>query len=105
MDKTRVISAYWHDDPAHAWLAVKRIWLDKLGIADKTSIYSYQRGDTVYLEEDLDAERFIKESMTQGYNLTYKPCRRYSRSERNKPSRVRSYDRYLPTLASNNVNL
>jgi hypothetical protein len=49
-----------YNDPGHGWMAVKRIELYRLGIADKVSTYSYQRGDTVYLEEDCDAALFLE---------------------------------------------
>jgi hypothetical protein len=44
-----------HSDPGHSWYAVKRSRLEALGLIDKISACSYQRGDTVYLEEDQDA--------------------------------------------------
>jgi len=50
---------YFHSDPGHAWLAVKRKELVRLGIVDQISGYSYQNGDTVYLEEDCDAGMFM----------------------------------------------
>ena len=49
----------FHSDPGHAWLAVKRKELIKLGILDKITNYSYQKGKTVYLEEDGDASVFF----------------------------------------------
>lgn len=48
-----------HSDPGHGWLQVKRQELIDLGILDKISHYSYQKGDDVYLEEDCDYSRFI----------------------------------------------
>lgn len=48
-----------HEDAGHGWLAVPRALLKLLQIEDKISGYSYQRGDTVYLEEDLDAGTFV----------------------------------------------
>lgn len=50
----------FYEDPGHGWLAVKRVELVALDIADKITPYSYQRGATVYLEEDCDADIFIK---------------------------------------------
>jgi hypothetical protein len=44
----------YYTDPGHGWGAVKRQVLADLGIADKITPYSYQKGDTVYLEEDCD---------------------------------------------------
>lgn len=48
-----------HSDGGHAWLAVKRRELEFLNIIDKVSRFSYQKGGTVYLEEDCDAGLFI----------------------------------------------
>jgi hypothetical protein len=55
--KTKTYSFY--NDPGHGWLAVKRKELVELGIIDKITEYSYQRGQTVYLEEDCDATLFV----------------------------------------------
>ena len=43
--KTRQFNVY--SDPGHAWVKVSRKLLVKLGIADKITLYSYQRGDAV----------------------------------------------------------
>lgn len=45
---------FFYTDPGHGWLEVPRELLHDLGIADRVSEYSYQRGDSVYLEEDCD---------------------------------------------------
>ena len=45
----------YHTDPGHGWLAVPRALLADLNLLDKVTTYSYQRGGTVYLEEDCDA--------------------------------------------------
>jgi hypothetical protein len=50
----------FYADPGHGWLAVKRKLLVEYGVADLISTYSYQRGATVYLEEDCDAGRFLE---------------------------------------------
>jgi hypothetical protein len=44
----------YYSDPGHGWGAIKRKVLIELGIQDKISEYSYQKGATVYLEEDCD---------------------------------------------------
>jgi hypothetical protein len=54
----------FHTDPGHGWLAVKRKELIALGIIDKISHCSYQKGDTVYLEEDCDASLFMEKMTT-----------------------------------------
>jgi hypothetical protein len=50
----------FHSDPGHGWLEVTRAECKRLGILNKISIYSYQRGNKVYLEEDCDATLFIE---------------------------------------------
>lgn len=45
---------------SHGWVAVKRELLHRLNIADKITRFSSQKGDTVYLEEDNDANLFVK---------------------------------------------
>ncbi len=77
-----------YHDPSHGWLAVKRQTLIDLGIADKVSSHSYQRGDTVYLEEDCDASLFYKATKGQfSVESIYQ--------ER---TPIRSYERYSPTF-------
>jgi hypothetical protein len=69
----------FHSDPGHGWLAVKRDELVKLGILDKITSWSYQKGQTVYLEEDCDAGAFF-----QAYEQKFskKPAYRESYLER-----------------------
>lgn len=55
----------YHTDPGHGWLAVKRNELLALGILNEVSDYSYQQGQTVYLEEDWDAPLFIRAYMAR----------------------------------------
>lgn len=50
----------YYTDPAHGWIAVKRTLLKKLKIEDKISVFSYQKGNTVYVEEDWDAHILSK---------------------------------------------
>ena len=49
----------YFQDPGHGWIATTRAMVQKLGIADKVSSYSYTDGDSVYLEEDCDAGLFV----------------------------------------------
>lgn len=60
----------FHTDPGHGWIAVKRSELTRLGILDKISHYSYQRGETVYLEEDCDYHTFVVAKETAGEEFT-----------------------------------
>jgi len=56
----------FYADPGHAWLAVTREEIDRLGIARKISQFSYQKGDIVYLEEDGDAGVFLNAKKKNG---------------------------------------
>ena len=85
-DKTYI----FHSDSGHGWLAVKRNELTELNIGEKISHYSYQKGDTVYLEEDQDATTFIiefekmfgcKPLFKESYIDGYSPIRSYNRYE------------------------
>lgn len=48
-----------HEDAGHGWLEVPRAALKALHLEDKITGYSYQDGDTVFLEEDQDAVVFV----------------------------------------------
>jgi hypothetical protein len=50
---------HFYADPGHGWLAVKKHYLHCFGIASQITPYSYQRGDTAYLEEDCDLSIFL----------------------------------------------
>jgi len=49
----------FHSDAGHGWLEVSRSDLQALGIEGDISIYSYQKGNLAFLEEDRDAHLFI----------------------------------------------
>lgn len=68
MTTTRKLTFY--TDPGHGWLAVDRADLDALGIAHKITAYSYQRGDRVYLEEDVDATTYLEAAAAAGWRVT-----------------------------------
>ena len=70
----------FHQDSGHGWLAVKRMELVALGILHKVSAYSYQRGETVYLEEDSDASLFLDALANNGRECTFKENYRDGRS-------------------------
>ena len=76
----------FHADSGHAWLAVKRAELIRLNILEKITNYSYQRGATVYLEEDCDAGIFIKAKKAYGEMVNIEE--KYS----DKRSNIRHYD-------------
>ena len=86
---------FFHSDAGHGWLAVKRTELQRLGIEDEISPWSFEKGGTVYLEEDSDADKFVRaycndmNCETQDFYNAFVTGSRYrSRSQ------VRSYARF-----------
>jgi hypothetical protein len=71
---------YFHSDTGHGWLAVKRTEVEALGIATKISPFSYQKGKTVYLEEDVDAGLFLKAMQEKGVTVEVKDAKPVKRS-------------------------
>ena len=74
----------YYQDPGHGWVKVPRKLLTELGVADKVSSFSYQRGDFVYLEEDCDADLVLR--LIPDAKLILKNA--------NRSSKIRSYDSY-----------
>lgn len=79
-------------DPDHSWYSVKRAELIYLGIESDISNYSYQRGATVYLEEDCDWPKFFL-----AYWARYGVGIAVGRSHTDKRSPIRSYEFFRPT--------
>ena len=79
----------FYADPGHGWGAVKRKVLDQLGIANQITAYSYQKGQTVYLEEDCDLSTLVTALALKGETVQYKE------KHTNKYSPIRSYNRYV----------
>ena len=75
-------------DPSHGWLSVKRRYTGGVDI----SPYSYQKGQTVYLEEDSDASNWIRDIQALGY-IVFIEHRILNRS-----SKIRSYDPFYRSL-------
>lgn len=80
-----------YNDPGHAWAAVKIAELHALGIADKISPYSYQRGKTAYLEEDCDLSAYLAALKTAGQQV------QFIEKHTDKRSPIRSYQSYKVT--------
>lgn len=78
-----------YSDPGHGWVKVPRKLLNKLGIADQITAFSYQRGEHVYLEEDCDAYTFVK-----AYKAQIAPVPIFQEKFTNKSSKIRSYPSY-----------
>ena len=76
----------FYTDPGHGWLAVKRQELIDLNIIEKISGFSYQKGQTVYLEEDCDASLFLAAKTIDPKNII---CR-----HTDKRSPIRSYKNF-----------
>ena len=76
-------------DPGHGWIKVPKKMVSKLGIADKITHYSYERGDYVYLEEDCDATTFIEACKSRNITPEFR-----DRICRTRQSKVRSYNHY-----------
>ena len=77
-----------YTDPGHGWVAVKRKLLDELGIADKITFFSFQKGKTVYLEEDCDLSTFATAMNLKGIILKYDPKHTNNRHP------IRNYENY-----------
>lgn len=79
----------FYSDPCHGWGAVKRKVLFDLGIANKITAFSYQKGDTVYLEEDCDLPTLVTALSVKGISVEYTQ----NHTERRHP--IRRYDRFV----------
>lgn len=91
----KVFTMTVYSDAGHAWAKVRRDVLVNLGIADKITRYSYQRGDYAYLEEDCDLT-------TLCMALTERDTRvKFVEKHSNKDSKIRSYERYEYGFDSN----
>ena len=82
-----MLNLNYHTDPGHGWLEVDRNHLVELGINDKITSYSYQKGNKVYLEEDMDMGTYLKalkENLIQ-FNIVDLPQDRMSKIRNYKP--------------------
>lgn len=82
-------------DPGHGWLKVPRNMLIDLGILNKISAYSYERGGYVYLEEDQDSYIFFKTFVSK---FGFKP--NISSRHTNRQSKIRGYSSFFPEKKS-----
>ena len=84
----KLITLKFYADPGHGWVAVKRKMLHDLNIAYKISGYSYQKGQTVYLEEDMDLGTLLTALNEKVIGVKFKE------KHTNRYSPIRSYERY-----------
>lgn len=85
------IKKYFHSDSGHGWLAVKRKEVEELGISGAISDFSYQKGKTVYLEEDKDLSTFKTAMEATGVTLEIKEAKPVKRSN------IRGFGRFTPS--------
>jgi hypothetical protein len=86
------ISAKFYDDPSHGWYAVKRSILATMGLLGAITSFSYQKGDTVYLEEDCDASAFFARAKSQGLTVVIKKGATTNTGQYSSP--IRSYESF-----------
>ena len=89
---------YFHDG-GHGWYSVKRSKLEQLGILSKITSFSYQRGVSVYLEEDCDASLFFN-NLTIAEKDAIKIVESYKQN-----SPIRSYERFKLTHCTDNAKI
>ena len=77
-----------YTDPGHGWASVPMSLLVDLGIDNKVSTYSYQRGKRAYLEEDCDLSLLIGALRERGVTPEWVE----HHTDRRSP--IRSYDHY-----------
>lgn len=92
------------EDPGHGWLKVPLCVLDQWGLLPHISTYSYirlgKRQSFAYLEEDLDASRFMAEAKRRGVAITFR-----ERVAGQKRSKVRRYEAFTCVRAHNYLAL
>jgi hypothetical protein len=65
LNKGGLMKITYHNDSGHGWYSVKRSKLESMGVLNKVSGFSYQKGETVYLEENCDAGLFFNNLTSQ----------------------------------------
>jgi hypothetical protein len=78
----------FYEDSGHGWLKVSVDELQKMNLVDKISNYSYRKGCFAYLEEDCDAELFIRAMEGLGIKVQFRNHFIYGDSP------IRYYDRF-----------
>lgn len=96
MSKALTFKSY--EDAGHGWLAVKRKLLLEFGLMELVSMFSYERGQTVYLEEDCDVSLFISALKQRGIEYQFKSGKWCEYSP------IRSYDRFCVKAGELNPN-
>ena len=81
-----------HSDAGHGWLAVKLADLKMLGIEADITDFSYVKGKTAYLEEDKDANTYIRAMKAKVIDVVVRQGPPRDRSP------IRSFKRYEPAV-------
>jgi hypothetical protein len=84
----KTITLQMFSDPGHGWVRFPKARLARLGIADKISSYSYQRGSNAFIEEDGDLSTLMSALEAQGYEIKFKG------GSSNRQSKIRNYESY-----------
>lgn len=85
---TKQITLTYFSDPGHGWVRIPKARLVKLGIAEKISPFSYQRGTNAFVEEDGDLSTLVDALKAQGYEVKFKG------NSSNRTSKIRNYNSY-----------
>ena len=85
----KTLTLNYYQDPGHGWVKVKLSLLQRLGIAEQISTYSYMRKDNVYLEEDCDLGQLYNALDKAGITLKLREF-----IAREKQSKIRSYNSF-----------
>ncbi len=70
---------FFHSDAGHGWLAVKTRELVDLGVADKITAFSYTKGKSSYLEEDVDMSTYINAQKDRGVDVEIRQGKRWDK--------------------------
>ena len=79
----------FYSDPGHGWLSVSRNVLEKYIDPKEISVYSYQRKNQVFLEEDCDASKFL--DALRKANVSFSSIQTHT----NRRSKIRSYANFI----------
>lgn len=86
---------FFHSDAGHGWLAVKTRELVELGIADKITAFSYTKGKSSYLEEDVDMALYINTQRDRGVTVEVRQGKRWD-----KKSPIRAFPAFQPAVST-----
>jgi len=88
LHKDQINKFDYHYDRGHGWLEVPAWMIERMGLSEVISKYSYVRDGKVYLEEDIDAGTLLHALDKGGYPFEIREIDDGSDSE------IRTYRRY-----------